>query len=34
MLKEFGISVSSTWDLNKQCVEAFEVTDDYALAGA
>ena len=28
MLKEFGSSVHTTWNLNRQCVKAFEVTDD------
>ena len=28
MLKEFETSVPTTWNLNKQDVEAFEVMDD------
>ena len=28
VLKEFGRFVPTTWNLNKQCVKAFAVTDD------
>ena len=28
MLKTFGRSVPTTWNLNQQCVDPFEVTDD------
>ena len=28
MLKVFGHSVPTTWNLNQQCVDPFEVADD------
>ena len=28
MLKEFGSSVPTTWNLNRQCIESFKDTDE------